>query len=172
MTRFEIRPARREDVPHLLDLIYELAQFESLTHLYENTPARMEAALFGPQPAAEALLVWPQEGDDQAPVAFALYFRSLSTFLGKPGLYLEDLYVQPPWRRRGIARALLQHIARIAVARDCGRFEWAVLDWNIDAQRFYESLGATILPDWRITRLSGAALQRLAQAGRDSANRC
>lgn len=158
MPAFDIRPVREQDIPQLLGLIHELAEFEHLTHLYENTPQRMHAALFGPQPAAEALLVW--RGAD--PVAFALYFSNFSTFLGKPGLYLEDIYVQPAARGAGIGRALLEHIARIAVRRDCGRFEWAVLDWNTGAQQFYEKLGARVLPDWRITRVTGNELKRLA----------
>jgi len=162
MASFDIRPVREPDIPQLLGLIHELAEFEHLTHLYENTPQRMQAALFGPQPAVEALLAWPAADAPAAPVAFALFFNNFSTFLGKPGLYLEDIYVQPAARGAGIGRALLEHIARIAVARGCGRFEWAVLDWNSGAQQFYEKLGARVLPDWRITRISGAALQRLA----------
>jgi hypothetical protein len=161
MQGYDIRPVREQDIPHLLSLIHELAEFEHLTHLYENTPQRMQVALFGPQPCAEALLVWPAN-EDGVPVAFALYFRNFSTFLGKPGLYLEDIYVQPAARGAGIGRALLERIARIAVERECGRFEWAVLDWNTGAQQFYEKLGATVLPDWRITRITGEALQRLA----------
>jgi hypothetical protein len=162
MQGYDIRAVVEQDVPHLLKLIYELAEFEKLTRLYENTPQRMHAALFGAQPCAEALLVWPSADAAAAPVAFALYFRNFSTFLGKPGLYLEDIYVQPAARGAGIGRALLEHIARIAVERDCGRFEWAVLDWNTGAQQFYEKLGATVLPDWRITRITGAPLERLA----------
>ena len=161
MQGYAIRPVREQDIPHLLALIYELAEFEHLTHLYENTPQRMNLALFGPQPAAEGLLVWPADGNGR-PVAFALYYRNFSTFLGKPGLYLEDIYVQPASRSAGIGRALLEHIARIAAERDCGRFEWAVLDWNTGAQQFYETLGARVLPDWRITRITGEALKRLA----------
>lgn len=162
MTDFEIRPAQPQDIPHLLRLIQGLAEFESLTHLYENTPQRMHAALFGPHPSGEALLVWPQNDADAPPVAFALFFQNLSTFLGKPGIYLEDIYVEPARRGLGIGRRLLEFIAAIAVERDCGRFEWAVLDWNVGAQRFYERLGATVLPDWRITRITGEALYRLA----------
>jgi hypothetical protein len=161
MQGYDIRPVREQDIPLLLALIYELAEFEHLTQLYQNTPQRMQAALFGAQPCAEALLVWPA-GSEASPVAFALYFRNFSTFLGKPGLYLEDIYVQPASRGAGIGRALLEHIARIAVERDCGRFEWAVLDWNAGAQQFYEKLGATVLPDWRITRITGEPLRRLA----------
>jgi GNAT superfamily N-acetyltransferase len=96
-------------------------------------------------------------------VAFALYFHNFSTFLGRRGLYLEDLYVQPAHRGRGYGRALLLHLARLAVERGCGRFEWAVLDWNVNAQRFYASLGATVMPDWRITRVTGDALARMAK---------
>jgi GNAT superfamily N-acetyltransferase len=158
MTRPLLRPAAPADLPAIVSLIGELAEFENLTHLLQVTPESLAPHLFGPKPAAECIV-----GEhDGAVVAFALYFTNFSTFLGKPGLYLEDLYVQPAHRGSGLGQALLVHLARIAAARGCGRFEWAVLDWNVHAIRFYERMGATVLPDWRICRLTGDALQRLA----------
>src|SRR5713101_575800 len=148
---FDIRPARREDVPIVHALIRALADFERLAHLCVATEADLDAALFGAQPAAEVLIAW--KGD--VPAAFALFFHNFSTFLGRPGLWLEDLFVQPSYRRQGCAKALLRTLARIARDRGCGRFEWAVLDWNVAAIDFYQALGATILPDWRISRVTG-----------------
>jgi GNAT superfamily N-acetyltransferase len=139
-------------------MIEQLAEFENLRHLCVATETQLAYALFGDKPAGEVVLGW--EGD--TPVAFALFFHNFSTFLGRKGLYLEDLFVQPPFRRRGYGRALLIHLAHIAVDRGCGRFEWAVLDWNAPAIDFYQSFGATLLPDWRIVRLTGPALARLA----------
>lgn len=158
---FRIAPARRQDVGHVLRMIVALADYEKLSHLCVATEARLDAALFGAVPAAEVVLGW----EDAQPVAFALFFHNFSTFLARKGLYLEDLFVQPAHRRRGYGRALLVHLAGLAVERGCGRFEWAVLDWNAPALRFYESLGATVLPDWRITRLTGSALEALARSG-------
>ena len=142
-------------------MIRELAEFEHLTHLLECTEDKLQVALFGPQPCIEALIGWVDVPDPQA-VAYTICFQNYSTFLGRPGLYLEDLYVRPAWRKRGYARSLLTHLAGLAVARGCGRFEWSVLDWNTGAQDFYRGLGAEVLPDWHITRLTGAALERLA----------
>jgi len=139
-------------------MIEALADYEKLRHLCVASEAGLRTALFGVRPAAEVVLGW----EGTTPVAFALFFHSFSTFLGRKGLYLEDLFVQPAFRRRGYGRALLVHLARIAVERGCGRFEWAVLDWNTPAIGFYESLGATILPDWRISRVTGPALEKLA----------
>jgi GNAT superfamily N-acetyltransferase len=155
---FRILPATPDDVPEILAMIQALADYERLRDLCIATESSLKEALFGSQPAAEVVLGW----EDARPVAFALYFHNFSTFLGRRGLYLEDLFVRPPFRGRGYGRALLVHLARIAVARGCGRFEWAVLDWNSTAIGFYESLGATLLPDWRITRVTGGALERLA----------
>lgn len=157
--RFEIRPAQLQDVPAIVGLIRELAEFENLTHLVQATPESLSPHLFGPQPAAQALVA-QSEG---AIIAFALFFTNFSTFLAKPGLYLEDLYVQPAWRGRGVGKALLQSVGALAVERGCGRFEWSVLDWNVNAIRFYESVGATVMPDWRICRLTGDALARLGE---------
>jgi GNAT superfamily N-acetyltransferase len=146
-------------VPALVGLITELAVFEKLEHLVSVTPQSLLQQLFGPRPAAEAVVAEVQG----AVVGFALFFHNFSTFVGKPGLYLEDLYVQPAHRGTGIGRQLLQHLGALAVERGCGRFEWSVLDWNASAIRFYEKMGASVLPDWRICRVTGAALQAFAR---------
>jgi GNAT superfamily N-acetyltransferase len=158
---FAIVPASRDHVPAIHAMVRELAQYEKLEHLLCGTPQALEAELFGPQPVIEALVALT----DATPVGFALYFHNYSTFLARKGLYLEDLYVQPAQRRRGIGRALLVQLARIAVSRGCGRFEWSVLDWNQSAIGFYEGLGATVMPDWRIVRVTGEALCALAARG-------
>ena len=142
-------------------MIVALAEYEKLAHLVVGTVADLDAALFGPRPAAEVLVA--STGGEAA--AFALFFHNFSTFLGRRGLWLEDLYVRPEFRRRGCAQALLRTLAGIARARGCGRFEWSVLDWNAPAIAFYESLGAAILPDWRIARVTGEALVALARDG-------
>lgn len=154
-----IRPATPADVPLILTLIRELAAYEKLEHEVVATEAGLADALFGARPVAEALIA----DVDGEPAAYALFFPNFSTFLGKPGLYLEDLYVRPAFRGRGIGRALLRHLAGIAVARGWGRMDWAVLDWNAPAIGFYERMGARILPDWRTCRLTGEALERLAR---------
>lgn len=154
-----LRPAAAGDVDALLGLIRELAEFEKLTHLMEATPALLHEHLFGPRPAAEAMVA---DASGRV-VGFALYFMNFSTFLGRPGLYLEDLYVQPAHRGQGLGRSLLSHLGALAVSRGCGRFEWSVLDWNAQAIRLYEHMGAEVLPDWRICRVTGNAL--LAFAG-------
>jgi GNAT superfamily N-acetyltransferase len=154
-----LRPAERRDLPAVVGLIGELAAFENLTSLLRVTPESLEPHLFGPKPVAECL-VGEVSGEV---VAFALYFTNFSTFLGKPGLYLEDLYVRPGHRGSGLGQALFLRLARLAAERGCGRFEWSVLDWNVNAIRFYEKMGATLLPDWRICRITGDALLRLAQ---------
>ena len=153
---YTLRAAEPRDVPAIVGLIRELAEFENLTHLLHVTPQTLHPHLFGDNPVVEALVA-DVEG---AVVAFALFFTNFSTFLSKPGLYLEDLYVQPAHRRLGLGRALLQRLGRIAVERDYGRFEWSVLDWNENAIRFYERMGAAVLPEWRICRVSGAALEK------------
>ncbi len=155
-----IRPAAPADVPTIVDLIRELAEFEKLSHLLEVTPEKLGVHLFGPRPVVEGLVAEV----DGAVVAYALYFTNYSTFLAKPGLYLEDLYVSPAQRRLGLGRALLVRLAAEANARGYGRFEWSVLDWNENAIRFYESLGATLMPDWRICRLAGQALHQYARS--------
>jgi GNAT superfamily N-acetyltransferase len=155
-----LRPARPDDVQDLLRLIRELAEFERLSHLVVATPELLAEHLFGPRPSAEAVVA---DAQGQV-VGFALYFMNFSTFLGRPGLYLEDLYVQPAQRGRGLGRALLSHLGALAVARGCGRFEWSVLDWNEKAIRLYRHMGAQVLPDWRICRVTGDALQAFARA--------
>jgi GNAT superfamily N-acetyltransferase len=153
-----IRTAQPADAATLVALIRELAEFEQLTHLVRVTPDRLAQHLFGPRPAAECL-VYEQDGHL---IAFALFFHNFSTFLGQPCLYLEDLYVRPAHRAQGIGRRLLTHLAGLARQRGCGRFEWSVLDWNAQAIAFYEKLGATVMPDWRICRVTAAGLEALA----------
>jgi GNAT superfamily N-acetyltransferase len=153
-----IRPATPADTEAIVGLIRELAEFEKLTHLLEVTPDKLGEHLFGLRPVIEGLVA-EHEG---AVVAYALYFTNYSTFLARPGLYLEDLYVRPAQRGLGLGRALLVRLAEEANVRGYGRFEWSVLDWNENAIRFYEKLGATVMPDWRICRLAGDALQRYA----------
>jgi 16S rRNA (guanine(966)-N(2))-methyltransferase RsmD len=157
---FEIHPAQPSDVPAIMHLVRQLAEYEKLTHLVVATEADFGRALFGPRPFAEALVAFV-EG---SAVAFALFFHNFSTFLGKPGIYLEDIYVEPQHRGAGIGKALLTKVARIAKDRDCGRMEWSVLDWNQPAIDFYQRLGADLLPDWRICRATGDALNRLAES--------
>jgi GNAT superfamily N-acetyltransferase len=143
----------------MLSLIRELARFEKLEDQVVATETVLAQSLFGPRPAAHALIArWNGEG-----AGFALYFHNFSTFLGRRGLYLEDLYVRPDFRGRAIGTALLKRLARLALEQGCGRFEWAVLDWNTSAREFYESLGAKANPAWINYRVAGAALQRLAE---------
>jgi GNAT superfamily N-acetyltransferase len=151
--------ASERDVPLILVLIRGLAEYEKLSAEVTATEEEIRASLFGRDKAAEVLLAY----DADTPVGFAVYFQSYSTFLGRPGLYLEDLFVLPEWRRRGHGRRLLAEIARIAVERNCGRLEWAVLDWNEPALRFYRSLGAKAMDEWTVYRLTGDALRRLAE---------
>lgn len=158
MKEFRIAAARPADVPAILAMIRALADFERLSHLCVATENQLSAALFAEDATVEVAVAW--EGDESA--GFALFFHNFSTFLGQRGLYLEDLFVRPQFRGRGYGRALLIHLARLAVQRGCGRFEWTVLDWNEQAIGFYRALGATVLPDWRITRVTGEALAALA----------
>jgi GNAT superfamily N-acetyltransferase len=158
---YSLRPAAPPDLPAIVGLIRELAAFEQLEHLVQTTPEALHPHLFGPRPAAEAVVA---ECGGQV-VAFALFFTNFSTFLAKPGLYLEDLYVQPAHRGSGVGQALLSHLGALAVERGCGRFEWSVLDWNENAIRFYRRMGATVMPEWRICRVAGEALQRFAGPG-------
>lgn len=153
-----LRPATPADCAAIVGLIRELAVFEKLEHLVVVTPESLQPHLFGPRPAAECVVA-DVEG---TVVAFALFFTNFSTFLGQPGLYLEDLYVQPAHRGTGLGKALLQHLGALAVERGCGRFEWSVLDWNTNAIHFYEKMGAVVMPDWRICRITGSALQAFA----------
>jgi GNAT superfamily N-acetyltransferase len=159
MTDVAVREAVRDDVPLILALIRELADYEHLAGEVVATAPRLEEHLFGAQPVAHALVAESENG----PAGFALYFFNYSTFLARPGLYLEDLYVRPAARGRGIGRALLAALAARAVARDCGRMEWAVLDWNVDAIGFYEQLGARPQSQWTTYRLTGSAIAELAR---------
>jgi GNAT superfamily N-acetyltransferase len=154
-----IRPATPEDVEELFAMIRELAVYEKLDHEFRLNPNDLSRALFGETPKAEALVAC--EGDKR--VAYAIYFHNFSTFHARRGLYLEDLYVRPQYREKGIGKRLLGHLAQIAVARDCSRFEWIVLDWNEPAIRFYESLSAQIQQSFRVCRVDGAALENLAE---------
>lgn len=154
----QLRSATRDDSALILSLIRELAEFEKLLHEVQATEVTLCENLFGTQPRAEVLIA---EVDGEA-IGFALYFHNFSTFLGKPGLYLEDLYIRPAFRGRGYGRRIMQALARIAVDRGCGRFEWWVLDWNHPAVEFYRSLGAEAMSDWTVQRVSGTALLALA----------
>jgi GNAT superfamily N-acetyltransferase len=160
---FTIAAATPADVPEIHALIRALAEYERLTPICISTEADIARALFGPRPAAEVLIA--RETQKLASAAgFALFFHTFSTFLGRQSLWLEDLFVRPEHRGAGLGRALLVALARLARERDCRRFEWAVLDWNAPAIRFYEGLGAAVLPDWRIARVTGDALAQLAGA--------
>ncbi len=160
-----IRAAEPRDVPTICALIRELARYEKLEHEVVATEDEIRTSLFGPgAPQAEVLVVDPPEAGRV--VGFALFFHNYSTFLGRRGLYLEDLFVLPEHRRQGYGAALFRALARVAVDRGCGRFEWAVLDWNEPAIGFYRSLGAPPMPEWRICRLTGEALERLATSSR------
>jgi len=158
---FTIAKAAPGDVADIHALVRALADYEKLDAACISTAADLDEALFGPHPAAEALIA-RKTGNSQSAAGFALFFHTFSTFLGRRSLWLEDLFVRPEHRGAGIGRALLTELARIARDRQCGRFEWAVLDWNESAIRFYEALGAVVLPDWRIARVTGPALERLA----------
>lgn len=155
----DIRHAERADVPVIAELIRGLARFEKLEHEVTMTEDMLATNLFGPHHYAETLIA----EDEGAPVGFALFFHNFSTFLAQPGIYLEDLFVIPEQRGRGVGRELLKELARLAVERGCGRLEWSVLDWNRDAIAFYERLGARPNSDWTIYRLTGEALSSLGR---------
>lgn len=159
-----IREATPADVPEILAMIHELADYEKAPHEVVATPGLLRDALFGPDPAVYALMA--EDGETGAVVGFALWFRNFSTWLGRYGIYLEDLYVRPTHRGHGYGKALLQELARIAVERGYGRFEWWVLDWNTPAIDFYRSIDAVPMDEWTVYRVTGDALGRLA-AGRD-----
>ena len=158
-----IRASTPADVPALHALIGALARYEKLEHAHVGSAERLGEHLFGERRYCEALVAEDDANGARRVVGFALFFHNYSTFLAQPGIYLEDLFVLPEARRRGYGRDLLRAVARLAVERGCGRFEWAVLDWNEPAIRFYESLGATPLDEWRLFRLTGEALTKLAQ---------
>lgn len=157
-----IRPATPEDVPQILDFIKQLAEYEKLSHIVVATEEMLHETLFGAHPAAEVVLASLNEG--APPVGFALFFTNFSTFLARPGLYLEDLFVAPQHRGCGAGKALLKHLAKIAKERNYGRFEWSVLDWNEPSINFYKSMGAVPMDEWTVFRVTGEALEKLAQS--------
>jgi GNAT superfamily N-acetyltransferase len=174
-TGFTLRPATRADVPLILDFIRQLADYEGLLDRVTATETNLAGTLFGARPSAEVIIaeIPPPAGgspstkssgadDSGEPVGFAVFFHTYSTFEGLPGLYLEDLFVLPRWRGRGVGRRLLSELARVAVARGCARMEWSVLDWNEMALRVYRSVGARPLDEWTVQRLDGDALRALA----------
>ena len=152
-----VRPAEKRDVGVIMGFIKELAEYEGLAHEVIADEASLERFLFGEHPVAEALIAEFQT----TPIGFALYFATFSTFVGRPGLYLEDLYVRPNMRGKGVGTLLLQHVARLARERGCGRLEWSVLNWNKPAIRFYEALGARAMDDWTVYRLTEDHLSKL-----------
>jgi GNAT superfamily N-acetyltransferase len=158
MTEFEIKPTTIDDVPVILSFIKKLAEYEKLSHLVVATEDGLRETLFGERRYAETVIAYYQN----QPVGFALFFHNFSTFLGKPGIYLEDLFVDIEQRGKGFGKALLVHLAQLAKERGCGRFEWSVLDWNEPSIKFYESLGARPLNEWKTYRLIGEALDKLA----------
>jgi len=162
MTSLHIEPATPADVPMILQLIRELAEFERLLHEVTATEDQLLEQLFGPKPKAEVIMGRLQAGGEVA--GFALYFHNFSTFLAKPGIYLEDLYVRQQYRGRGYGEQLLRRLAGIALERDCGRLEWSVLDWNQRAIDFYKSLGAVPMNEWTTYRVTGPALQKLGNS--------
>jgi GNAT superfamily N-acetyltransferase len=155
---FQIKPATADDVPLILSFIKELAEYEKLAHEAVATEESLRTHLFGPKPYAEVIIGYL----DHEPVSFALYFYNFSTFLGKPGLYLEDLFVKQVTRGQGIGQKMLVYLARLAKERGCGRLEWWVLDWNETAIKFYQRLGAIPMDEWTVFRVTGQALDNLA----------
>lgn len=167
---FRIRTATRADAATILELIRALADFEKLAKDVVATVERIEATLFSSRPAAEVIIGEIREAGTWKNAAFALYFTTYSTFLAKPGLYLEDLFVRPEFRSHGLGRKMLAELARIAVSRDCGRLEWSVLDWNKRAWEFYARLGAKPMTEWTMHRVSGTELEALAREGTTSSS--
>ena len=160
---FQIRPARVEHVPVILELIRDLATYERAPEEVTATEQQLVDVLFGERPAAEVLLAF----EEQSPVGFAVFFHNFSTWLGRPGLYLEDLFVKPEKRGKGYGRALLVELAKIARDRGCGRMEWAVLDWNEPAIKFYHTLGARPMDEWTVFRLTCDGIEKLARADQE-----
>jgi GNAT superfamily N-acetyltransferase len=161
--RLAIRAAKSDDLPLILQFIRELAEYEKLSHMVSATEAHMREHLFGARPYAEVLLAFEEsDGTVPMPAGFALFFHNYSTFLGKPGLYLEDLFVRPAHRGKGYGKAMMIALAKLAVDRGCGRFEWSVLDWNAPSIAFYRTLGAAGMDEWKLQRVTGQALIDLA----------
>jgi len=158
--QFTIQPVVANEIPMLLELIRELARFERLEHEVEATPDSLKESLFGPQPVAGALFA--RYGEEHA--GYALYFFTFSSFVGRAGIWLEDIYVRPAYRQRGLGRALIKAVAQIGVERNCGRFEWTALNWNTHALDFYRRLGANSMSDWILLRMNAEALRSLAKS--------
>jgi GNAT superfamily N-acetyltransferase len=154
---FKITPITPPEVPLLLELIRELARFEKLEHEVEGTPELFHDALFGTKPAAGAFLAY----SDAEPAAYAIYYFTFSTFVGRPGIWLEDLYVRPPFRKRGLGRRLMEAVAQVGVERNCGRYEWMALDWNENALEVYRRMGAREMSEWVLLRMNRAQLQEM-----------
>lgn len=163
MKRLEIRAARPEDCGVILELIRGLARYEKLESQCVATEERLRHSLFSEHPDCYALVAREVDGEVAKPVGFALYFFNYSTFLAQRGLYLEDLFVKPEFRGNGYGKQIMKYLARTAAEKQCGRFEWSVLDWNQPAIAFYEKIGATVMPDWRICRMTGKDLEAFAR---------
>ena len=164
MSQFLIKPARKEDCPIILDLIRGLAKYEKLEDQCVATVELLEKSLFSEKPDCYYVIAWElDELGDEIPVGFALYFFNYSTFLSRRGLYLEDLFVVPQFRGKGYGKRIMQFLAKTAVEKGCGRFEWSVLDWNQPAINFYQKIGAVVMPDWRICRMTGESLKSFAK---------
>lgn len=157
---FEIRPATEADAPVIVSFVKQLAEYEKLAHEVAATESAIRDTLFGSRHVAEVAIGY----FETKPVGFVLFFHNYSTFLGRPGLYIEDLFVEEAYRRRGFGRALLLYVARLAQERRCGRLEWSVLDWNEPAIEFYKKLGAVSMSDWTVYRVTGESLRRLANS--------
>lgn len=160
-SHYQLRPIREADIPQVLGLMREMAEFEKLTDIFHATEASLHRSFFGAQPAANGLVAHTLDNPD-VPVAYIMWFHNYSSFLDRRGLYLEDVYISPAHRGRGLGGWVLRHLAALAVELGCGRFEWSVLDWNENAIEFYKHHGGQILDDWRIVRVTGDALQQLA----------
>ncbi len=160
MSKLEIKAPTRDDLPIIVGFIRELAEYERLSHECVITEELLESALFGEQKAAETRIAY-FEG---VPVGFCLFFHNFSTFLGKPGLYLEDLYIKPEYRNQGFGKIILSYLSNLALERGCGRFEWSVLDWNEPSIAFYRKIGAVAMDEWTVQRLTGDALVNLAKS--------
>ncbi|MCX5590045.1 GNAT family N-acetyltransferase [Alcaligenes endophyticus] len=158
---YQLRPAKKSDLPGIHKLMWDMAVFEKLTDIFQATPSSLERSFFA-EPASANCLVITSDAEPDTPIAYIMWFFNYSSFLDKRGLYLEDIYIDPAHRGQGLGSAVLKHLAHLALTHNCGRFEWVVLDWNQNAIDFYEHHGAEILPDWRIVRVTGDALQKLA----------
>ncbi len=161
-----IQPATPADIPTIHNLIGQLAEYEKLAQMVTGSQAMLHEALFGSRPSCECVIAFEENSADKTPVGFALYFTTFSTFLCQPGLYLEDLFVIPAARGKGYGKAMLAHLATLCVERGCGRFEWRVLDWNTPSIEFYKSLGATIMPEWQLVRMTVGEIGALAALGK------